>query len=209
MDPCNYNPKDLENRKRAFLKKVRNSLSVIPKSIKERPWSPTVNDAAGNHYLQVLHDRKHTDQEIHKFINKRRFYKEMKYSSEPTAQELLKDDPGYHHFQNMMRSAELPKSFLDGIRRNTLMMKDYALTQGTTRSLMEAFECLGAQIQRLILDNNNMRDKEFASILVAIARLPKFSCIAYRNNEVGPDSLKCILELLEKHPPGNLRELSL
>lgn len=89
----------------------------------------------------------------------------------------------------MTEAGELPKSFLDGIRRNTLMMKDYTLTKGTTKSLMEAFEGMGAQIQRLILDKNKMRDKEFASILEAIVRLPQFECIIYRNNELGAESL--------------------
>ena len=98
----------------------------------------------------------------------------MKHSNESAIQDMLKDDSGYHHFKNMLKAGELPKSFLDGIRRNTLMMKEYNLTLGTTRSLMEAIECLGDEIKRLILDKNTMKDKEFASILEAIVNLPKF-----------------------------------
>ena len=167
-----------------------------------------VSDEAGHHYLKVLHAKTRDDQEAERFISKRRFYKQMKHSNEAAAQELLKDDPSYQHFQTMQRAAELPRSFFDGIRRNTLMMKDFAI-QGQTDSLATAFACLGPRLQRLILDSNGMRDREFASLLQSIAKLPKFNSIVYSNNIIGPESLRFIQELLEKHPPGNLRELSI
>lgn len=63
-----------------------------------RPWTPMVTDEAGHHYLKVLHEKTRTGQEVERFISKRRFYKQMKYSYEASAQEMLKDDPSYQHF---------------------------------------------------------------------------------------------------------------
>ena len=54
----------------------------------------------------------------------------------------------------MMKNGEIPKSFIDNIQRNTLMIRQQKLTKGAFESLIEAFKLFGPKLTKIILDTN-------------------------------------------------------
>ena len=68
----------------------------------------------------------------------------------------------------MMKNGEIPKSFIDNIQRNTLMIRQQKLTKGAFESLIEAFQLFGPKLTKIILDTNQFTDSHCTRILNAV-----------------------------------------
>ena len=127
-------------------------------------------------------------------INKHQFYEIVKHASNPTGGPMLQADPKYQFFKNMEGFGEMPKSFLDNISNKTLFLKQTSLTKGTTVSLKNAIKIF--DVNRIILDNNQINDAEFCGVLQAVP--PTIKSIVYRYNELGPSSFGVLDSILAR-----------
>ena len=86
----------------------------------------------------------------------------MKHANSSSVTEMLRNDPKFQFYQNLVKNGEMPQSFLDGMINQTLYIQDRNLNKGLLNSLKESFKYFNDVVSKLILDKNGMTDTDFA-----------------------------------------------
>ena len=71
------------------------------------------------------------------------------------------------------------------IKNKVLNLANYGLTAGVAKSLGQSINKGDVHFNKIILENNNMRDEDFAMILKGLHKLQDIKSIIYNKNEFG------------------------
>ena len=131
----------------------------------------------------------------------------MKKGDQDSVAEMLKTDPKFQFYKNLVKNKEMPQSFLDGMMNQTLIIRERNIRAGLLRALSESFRYFINFVSKLVLDKNGLSDADFAMILEPLSQFKQFRSITYRRNELGFHSLRFLQSVLTRRIPFHLEEL--
>ena len=106
---------------------------------------------------------------------------------------------------------ELAIPILEKVHNKQLRLYDHNLSEPQTQALRMASKFFSGSdttyVEKLLLDNCCITDKQFAPLMESLANLKDFKSIIYRRNEFGVASAWSIKQLLHKRQPYHLNEL--
>ena len=98
-------------------------------------------------------------------------------------------------------------NLLNSILNKVLLIHDKTLSIGVLNALSESCKNFHDFVSKIILDNNKMKDADFAKLLKNLSMLKSFRGIVYKRNELGDESLVHINQIMKKRIPNHLEEL--
>ena len=99
---------------------------------------------------------------------------------------------------------------LDKITNKTLVLQNYALSQGHCRGLAKSFQYLDVtRVNRVLFNNCGISGREFAELLRGLQKLRDVKSITYKQNQFSHESLAELAKLFQRRIPYHLEELKL
>ena len=95
------------------------------------------------------------------------------------------------------------------MRDGTLRLNEKILSQGQQKALRIATNHFDQFVDKMVLLNNNLLDKDLGSLLAKLVELPKLQKLQISRNDIGPKTVKAISILLQKRVPRHLEDLEI
>ena len=84
---------------------------------------------------------------------------------------------------------DLALPILEKVIGKTLALENYPLSSSHCRAIKQVFEMLSGQIDSIALENCNLEDPDFATVIEGISRLTNLEEIIYKQSSFDTESL--------------------
>ena len=102
----------------------------------------------------------------------------------------------------------VPLPVMNRVFDRTLCLVGYTLNQGQQQALAQAARYFKGLVSRVVLEQNGIRDSEFAEIVEGL-RQADIRELCYRNDELGPKSVQELVRVVAKRIPDELQKLEI